>query len=93
MIVACAEVRLYAPWVHSLKEKRMEVKSIIAKTQNKFHVSIAEVAENDVHQTIVLGIACVAGDTAQGNSILDHVLNGIESATEAEITDIQREVR
>jgi uncharacterized protein YlxP (DUF503 family) len=79
--------------VHSLKEKRMAVKSIIAKIQNKYHVSIAEVAENDVHQTIVLGIACVAGDTAQGNSILDHVLNEIEIATEAEITDIQREVR
>jgi uncharacterized protein YlxP (DUF503 family) len=93
MIIACAEVRLYAPWVHSLKEKRMEVKSIIAKTQNKFHVSIAETGENDVHQTIVLGIACVAGDTAQGNSILDHVLNAIEADTEAEITDIQREVR
>lgn len=93
MIVVCAEVRLYAPWVHSLKEKRMTVKSIIAKTQNKFHVSIAEVAENDVHQTIVLGIACVAGDTLQANRILDRALRGIETSTEAEVTDIRREVR
>jgi uncharacterized protein len=93
MIVATAEVKLYAPWVNSLKEKRMAVKSMIAKVQNKFHVSIAEVAENDVHQTIVLGIACVAGDVSQGDSILDHILNFIEENTEAEITDVQREVR
>ena len=93
MIVAIAEVKLYAPWVNSLKEKRMVVKSMIAKVQNKFHVSIAEAGENDVHQTIVLGIACVAGDAAQGDSILDHVLNFIEENTEAEITDVQREVR
>jgi uncharacterized protein len=93
MIIAAVQVKLYVPWVHSLKEKRMVVKSVIAKVQNKFHVSIAEVAENDVHQTIVLGVACVAGDTSQGNSILDHVLNFIEENTEAEITEIQREVR
>jgi uncharacterized protein YlxP (DUF503 family) len=93
MIIAAAEVKLYAPGVHSLKEKRMIVKSVIAKVQNKYRVSIAETDENDVHQTIVLGIACVAGNTAQGNSILDHVLNEIDASAEAEITEIQREVR
>jgi uncharacterized protein YlxP (DUF503 family) len=57
MIIAAAEIKLYAPWVHSLKEKRMVVKSITAKVQNKFNASIAEVAKNDVHQTILLGVA------------------------------------
>jgi uncharacterized protein len=93
MIVATAEVKLYATWVNTLKDKRMVVQSLIAKVQNKFHVSVAEVADNDIHQTIVLGIACVAGDVAQGDSILDHVLNFIEDNTEAEITNVQREVR
>lgn len=93
MIVATAEIRLYAPWVHSLKEKRMTVKSVIAKIRNKFNVSVAETDENDVHQTIVLGVACVAGDTAQGDSILDHVLYYMEEITEAEITRVTREVR
>ncbi len=93
MIVATIIVKLYAPWVHSLKEKRMTVKSIAAKVQNKFNVSIAEVDEQDVHQTIVLGIACVAGDMSQSDSILDNVLNFIESNTEAEIIDVQHEIR
>ena len=37
--------RLRAPWVHSLKEKRMIVKSLVAKLRNRFNVSAAEIDE------------------------------------------------
>ena len=47
MEIATITFRLHAPWVHSLKEKRMIVKSITAKIQNKFHVSAAEIDEQD----------------------------------------------
>ncbi|HHV72152.1 MAG TPA: DUF503 domain-containing protein [Clostridia bacterium] len=93
MFIAALEVELYAPWVHSLKEKRMIVKSLIARIRNKFNVSAAEVDQQDVHQKIVLGIACVAGNTALADSILNNVIAFIESSTEAEIIDIQREIR
>ncbi|NCD08353.1 MAG: DUF503 domain-containing protein [Negativicutes bacterium] len=93
MIVGTAEIKLYAPWVYSLKEKRMIVKSLIARTRNKFNVSIAEIAEQDTHQTIVLGLACVAGSISHSDSIIDNVISLIESSTEAEITDIVREIR
>ena len=93
MIIGTAEIKLYAPWVFSLREKRMVVKSIIAKAQNKFNISIAEVGEQDTLQTIILGIACVAGTVRQSDSIIDHVINFIESNTEAEILDVQRETR
>ena len=71
----------------------MVVKSIVAKVQNKFHVAIAEVEEQDTLQTAVLGMACVAGSVRQADSILDHASQFIEENTEAEITDIQRELR
>lgn len=93
MIVAVTEVKLIAPWAHSLKEKRMVVKSLLAKIRNRFNVSAAEVAEQDVHQTIVLGIACIAADSAQGDSVMDHVLNFLEANTEAEIAEVRREIR
>ena len=93
MIIGAVTMRLYAPWVSSLKEKRMVVKSIIAKVQNKFNVSIAEIAEQDTLQTVVLGMACVAGSVRQADSIVDHVIRFIEDSTEAKITDIQRELR
>ncbi len=51
--------RLRASWVHSLKEKRMIVKSLVAKLQNKYHVSAAEIDEQDKHQIIVIGIAAI----------------------------------
>lgn len=49
MEIATITFRLHAPWVHSLKEKRMIVKSIITKVQNQFHVSVAEIDEQDIH--------------------------------------------
>lgn len=93
MIIETLEIRLYASWVHSLKEKRMIVKSLIAKIRNQFNVSVAEVEDQDVHQSIVLGLACVAGNTALADSIMDHVLTFIENNTEAEIILVRREIR
>jgi len=93
MIIETLEIRIYASWVHSLKEKRMIVKSLTAKIRNKFNISIAEVKDQDIHQSIVLGLACVAGNTALADSIMDNVITFIEENTEAEITGIQREFR
>lgn len=85
--------RLRAPWVHSLKEKRMIVKSLIAKLQNKFHVSAAEVDEQDTHQIIVIGVAAIVPHTAMANSLMDNISLFIENNTEAEIIDEEREIR
>ncbi|SHJ46587.1 DUF503 domain-containing protein [Parasporobacterium paucivorans] len=93
MIIGVIRVEIYVPWVHSLKEKRMVVKSVCAKVRNKFNVSIAETDEQDIHQRIVLGIALVAGEASLADSIMDHVLNFIEGSTEGEIINIEREFR
>lgn len=93
MIIEAATIKLYAPWVHSLKEKRMVVKSLIAKTKNKFNVSIAEVDAQDIHQTIVLGLACVAGTVAHADSMIESILTFIEDNAGAEIIEVQRERR
>ena len=93
MIVGAVKITIYAPWVHSLKEKRMVVKSLSAKTKNKFNVSVAEVEDQDLHQRIVLGIVCVVSEVGVANSMVDNVLNFIERNTEGEIIDIERELR
>lgn len=92
MLIGTAQITIYAPWVHSLKEKRMVVRSICAKVRNKFNVSIAEVDAQDLHQRIVLGFACVAGDTAMADSMIENILNFIENNSEGEIIDIQKEL-
>jgi len=93
MKVATMTFRLHAPWVHSLKEKRMIVKSLVAKLQNKFHVSAAEIDEQDVHQIIVIGVAAIVPHNAMAYSIMDEISEFVELNTEAEILDETREIR
>ena len=92
MVIGCLKIKIHTPWVHSLKEKRMVVKSLSAKVRNKYNVAVSEVEEQDVHQITVLGLACVAGDASHADSILDHAVNFIESNTEGEILQIDREI-
>ena len=93
MIIAAMTFRLHAPWVHSLKEKRMIVKSIIAQLQNRFHVSAAEIDEQDTHQIIVIGIAAIVPHNAMADSLMDEISVFVEENAEAEILDEQREIR
>ena len=92
MIIATFTISIRASWVHSLKEKRMILKSLCSKVRNKFNVSIAEIDMQDVHQSIVIGIAAIAGDSAHADSIIDNVINFIESITDAEIISVEREL-
>ena len=93
MIVGTVEIKLYAAWISSLKEKRMLAKSLTAQLRHKFNVSVAEVEAQDIHQTLVLVIAWVTGSVRQSDSILEQVLRFIESNTEAEILDSRHEIR
>jgi len=93
MNIAVLTFRLHAPWVHSLKEKRMIVKSLIAKLQNKFHVSAAEVDEQDTHQIIVIGVAAIVPHNAAADSLMEKISQFVEESTEAEIIDEERELR
>ena len=92
MKIASMTFKLRAPWVHSLKEKRMIVKSLVAKLQNKFHVSAAEIDEQDVHQIIVIGVASIVPHNAMADSLMDEISEFVESNTEAEIVEEIREV-
>ena len=93
MNIAVMTFRLHAPWVHSLKEKRMIVKSIVAKLQNRFHVSAAEVDEQDIHQIAVIGVAAIVPHNAMADSLMDEISRFVEENTEAEILDEMREIR
>ena len=93
MIIAAMTFRLHAPWVHSLKEKRMIVKSIIAQLQNRVHVSAAEIDEQDTHQIIVIGIVAIVPHNAMADSLMDEISVFVEENAEAEILDEQREIR
>ena len=91
--VAVMELRLCAPWVHSLKEKRMVVKSLLGKIRSRYAVSAAETGEQDIYQMIVIGVAAIVAHAAQADRLMDDILAFVESSTEAEIVSVEREIR
>lgn len=91
MTTAVLEITLRASWVHSLKEKRMIVQSLLKKIKNKFNVSVAEIENQDKHQIITIGIVGITSNNSYGDGLMDHIINFVESNTEAEIIDIIRE--
>ncbi len=93
MRIAAMTFRFRAPWVHSLKEKRMIVKSLTARLQNKFHVSAAEIDEQDTHQIIVIGVAAIVPHNAMADSLMESISLFVEENTDAEIIDEEREIR
>lgn len=92
MKIFLMHITLRANWVHSLKEKRMVVKSLVQRLKNKFNISVSEVADQDIHQTIVIGVTGIGGTSAQLDSMMENIINFIENNTDAEIIDIKEAV-
>ena len=93
MNIAAMTFRLHAPWVLSLKEKRMIVKRLTAQLQNRFHVSAAETDEQDIHQIIVIGVAAIVPHQAMADSLMEEISLFVETNCEAEILEEIREIR
>ena len=90
MVIAAVEIKLYLPWVHSLKEKRMAVKSILQKTQHRFHISAAEVDYQEVQQSAAIAFAVVTCTVGQADQVLQNIIDYVQEHTQAEITNIDR---
>jgi uncharacterized protein YlxP (DUF503 family) len=93
MNIAAMTFRLRASWVHSLKEKRMIVKSLTAQLQNRFHVSAAEIEEQDTHRIIVIGTAAIVPHNAVADSLMEEISRFVENSCSAEILEETREIR
>ena len=93
MNIAAMTFRLHAPWVNSLKEKRMIVKSLTAQLQNRFHVSAAEIDELDTHRIIVIGTAAIVPHNAVADSLMEEISRFVENSCSAEILEEIRDIR
>jgi len=79
-------VDLIIPSCNSLKEKRVVIKSIKDKIQQKFNVSIAEVDFQDKWQRARLGIVQVGNNYQYIEKNMNSIYRLIESKGHAEIT-------
>ena len=92
MVVGIGTIVLRIPGNTSLKGKRRVVKSVIARLQNTFNASVAEIGANDSHQRAEIGLAFVGNDRRRINSKLDKALNFVEAMQVAEIIDAEMEI-
>lgn len=53
----------------------------------------AEVESQDIHQSIVIGVAAIIPHSAQADSLMDEIVCFVEENTEAEIVAEERELR
>lgn len=74
MNVGVCRIELRLPENESLKGKRQVVKSIIARLQNKYNVSVAEIDNQDLWQLATLGITCVSNHRRHADETLSGVV-------------------
>ncbi|RJO67045.1 MAG: DUF503 domain-containing protein [Myxococcales bacterium] len=92
MVVGTLKLTVHLHMGASLKDKRSEVKRILARVKQRAPVAFAETGQLDKWQLTELGFACVSNDSAVCERILDSVEEEIESKADATISDRQREL-
>lgn len=93
MVIGVCTIRMHLPGNGSLKGKRRVVKSIVARLQREFNISIAEVDEQDSWQSATLGVACVSTSADYAHGLLTRVVDWIEShRPDAPIVDFRIEL-
>ena len=92
MTVAVARIAFRIHGNESLKDKRRVVKSIVEKSRHRFNVSVAEVADQDVHERAVVGVAVVGSDGRVLNSLLDRIVEFMDSLGLAEMVETEIEI-
>lgn len=92
VIVGCkVKLRIFSP--NSLKEKRRILKSLIQKMQSKFkNISIAEVGDNNIWQSAIIGIAIVSNDSKHADEIINKCVDYIEVFGDVEIVEMDIEM-
>ena len=88
--ILCVTVHLSEPL--SLKDKRRIIKSALARVQNKFNVSAAEVDYQDEWHRSGFGFSFVSNEAGHADSMMGAVLRFLEADPQMEVTDVSTEV-
>jgi hypothetical protein len=94
MVVGICRITLIVPESHSLKERRMVLRRIKDRVRNKFNVAIAEVSEGeykDAWQSAQIGFAVVANEKGFTQSVVQKVLDFVDSLGMAKLADDEQD--
>jgi uncharacterized protein YlxP (DUF503 family) len=79
IIIGLLTIELDLPDVHSLKQKRSILKSLLARLHNTFNVSAAEVGYHDTWQSTAIAITAVTNSSVHAHQIVSNVLEWVEN--------------
>ena len=92
MYVGCCSIKFFLHGNHSLKGKRRIVRVLKDRLKNKFNISVAEIGDQDVWQSLHIGIVSVNSDPKYLEGQVTRVVDAIEKMHLAEVTDCQTQI-
>ncbi len=91
MVIGCCSIKFYLHGNNSLKGKRRVVRAIKDRLKNDFNVSVAEVGDQDVWQSLHIGISAVGSNRPYMDSLTSKVVDAIGRMNLAEMVDCKTE--
>jgi uncharacterized protein YlxP (DUF503 family) len=83
MVVGTLSVTLQVPTSTSLKDKRQVVRSLTSRLRHTFNVAVAEVGDQDLWQSAVIGVVCVSENARHADEMCQKVLKFVDNDGEA----------
>lgn len=91
MIVGIVQFQLRFAESHSLKDKRMVLKSLKDRLRQRFNIAVAEIGDQDKWQSSLIGVASIGNDKRYLNGLLTDVHSWIERSGQVELVSSQME--
>ena len=92
MYVGCCSIKFFLHGNHSLKGKRRIIRALKDRLKNNFNISVAEIGDHDVWQSLHIGIVAVNADSKYLEGQIGKVIDTIERMHLAEITGCQTQI-
>lgn len=91
MIIKTLVLDIYISESNSLKSKRRILKSIIAKSRQKFNVAVSELEFLEDHKRSTIGFVTISNSNIYADKVLDNCLNLIETEYSVDIINIYKD--
>ena len=91
MVIGCCSIKFYLHGNNSLKGKRRVVRAIKDRLKNDFNVSVTEVGDQDVWQSLHIGISAVGSNRPYMDGLISKVVDAIDKMNLAEMVNFKTE--
>jgi uncharacterized protein YlxP (DUF503 family) len=92
MFIAVLRFRLAIP-AGDLKQKRMVVRSVVARLRGRFNAAVAEIGDLDLASSAALAAVCVSKDAAHADAQVQAILAHVRAERlDAELLDVETEL-